>query len=148
MIRPDIKTYRDNLRDHYISPLTDRPHFMGRKAIDVRWNKEEPAANIKKTGDEFELEVAMPGFTREEISISLEGDVLTILAEKQVEEENVSSEFVLREFDHNILERRFKFTKPVQEDQIKARYMNGMLKLNFTIKEEELTDAVKKVEVV
>ena len=44
-----------------------------------------PKTDLRDTGDSYVLEADMPGFKKEEIKLSLEGDVLTIAAEHTTE---------------------------------------------------------------
>ena len=47
-----------------------------------------PKTDLRDTGDSYVLEADMPGFRKEEIKLSLEGDVLTIAAEHTAEKQN------------------------------------------------------------
>ncbi len=47
-----------------------------------------PKTDLRDTGDSYVLEADMPGFRKEEIKLSLEGDVLTIAAEHTTEKQN------------------------------------------------------------
>ena len=131
MIHPDIKSYHDDRWDHYIAPLTDRAFFMGRNAYDLRWKKTKPAVNIKKEGEHFRMEISMPGFTKDDIKITLRGDVLTVRGERKKEEKSKEPDYVLREFDIDVAERRFKLAHLIAEDKILAEYRNGILRLTF-----------------
>ena len=46
-----------------------------------------PAVNIKETSESFEVEMAAPGMTKDDFKIELEGNVLTISSEKNLENE-------------------------------------------------------------
>jgi HSP20 family protein len=131
MIYPDIKTFRENIHDHFISPWINRPHFLGKNALEVRWNKGKPAANIKKEGALFELEIAIPGFSKEEISITVKDDILTVKAEKEHLTEEETSEYILREFEADKMERQFRLAEGLGKEGIRAHLEHGILKLTF-----------------
>ena len=130
MSRPDIKTFHENWRDHYIAPLSDRPHFLGQSAFDIRWKKSKLPVNIKTNGKIFEMEISAPGFTKDELDVSIQDDILTIKAERQKLESH-KSEYVLREFNADKMERKFKLNKGVGHEKIEAKFKNGILKLTF-----------------
>ncbi len=130
MIYPDIKTYREDKWRPKIAPLSDRPHFMGRSALDVRWNTKKPAVNIKQDGVHFEMKIVMPGFAKDEIIITVDNDILTVRGEKK-RLEKADSAFVLQEFDMDVVERKFKLAKNIGREKIDAVYRNGILTLTF-----------------
>ncbi|MCG8327980.1 MAG: Hsp20/alpha crystallin family protein [Chitinophagales bacterium] len=148
MIYPDIKTFRENLRDNFISPLSHRPHFLGRNALDVRWNMNKPAINIKKQGTLMELEVAMPGYKKEEISINIAGDTMCIRAEKVITSQNhPTDEYVIKEFGMDLMERKFRLASGLNQEKITAIYENGILKVTFIDIPKEEESLKTKVEI-
>ena len=131
-MHPDIKNYHKDFREkHYIAPLKDRFYFMGQDSFDVRWNKIKPASNIKRDGRVFLLEVALPGFKKEEITISIEKDILTIRAEKTKRDPFHDGGYIVQEFDVDVSQRKFKLAEGVRLQEISARYRDGILKLTF-----------------
>lgn len=145
MIYPDIKTFRENLREHFIAPLSDRPRFLGQSALDMRWKK-KPPVNIKKYGKLIELAIAMPGFEKEDIDIAIEGDIMVVHAEKEESGENREGDYILKEFETHVKERKFMLAEGLNREKISASYHEGVLRIVFTDvpTEEEVT----KTEVV
>ena len=131
MIRPSIKTYHEDRHDPIIAPLGDRSYFMGKNIRELNWLKKNPSVNIKRNGSIFEMQVALPGFEKEDIQVLVEDNILTVLAEKKTEELEVPSEFILNEFEVDRLERKFKLAKGIGHEKIEAEYVNGILKLSF-----------------
>ena len=112
--------------------LIDGDHFLGRSAFDIQRKKEgEPKVNVLKKGKVFELQMALPGFSKEEIEILLEGDVLKVRGEKNQAAEAPQPEFILEEFDFNAFERCFKLSPKIARDAIEATFENGILTLSF-----------------
>ena len=145
MTYPDIKTYREDRRQHWFDPDARRRHFMGRTALDTRW-QDGPDANLKEDDDSFELEVILPGFSKEEISITLDEEILTIRAEKK-KEEYPTTQYIVKEFDMDVTERKFILGKDIEQEKIKAKYDNGILKINFSKDAKKDTRPRKVVEV-
>lgn len=93
-------------------------------------NKWIPAMNIKESEDQFEIDVAAPGFTKKDFDISIENGVLSISAENNIEKEEKEDDFTRREFNYNAFSRSFTLPEIVNEDEkIEATYEHGILKL-------------------
>jgi HSP20 family protein len=130
MSRPNIKTkHEQRFRHRFVSPANNR-YFLGHDPIEYELDKKVPAANFKREGFHFEIEVAMPGFLKEEIHVSVFDDILTVRGEK-TKEEKPPSEYIVQEFDADIVERQFKLAKEIIHEKISAKYDNGLLKLTF-----------------
>ena len=98
-----------------------------------------PAVNIKETKAGFELEMAVPGLEKKDISIEVDKNLLTISSVKKEKEgeEKKEEKYRLREFKLPSFKRSFKLPeKTVDIEKIEASYTNGILKLSFPKKEE------------
>jgi HSP20 family protein len=96
-----------------------------------------PAVNIKESSDDFEVEVAAPGFTKNDIRIELEHDLLTISSEKAIENETKEGQiFSLREFSYQSFSRSFTLPNTADSENIGAKYENGILRIVIPKKEE------------
>lgn len=96
-----------------------------------------PSVNIKETTDNFEVEVAAPGMTKEDFQISLDGNLLTISSAKEESKEDRQAQYTRREFSYQSFQRAFELPKDVvDEDKISARYENGVLQLSIPKREE------------
>ncbi len=137
MIRPDIKTYHNDWRQKWLNPDIHRRHFLGKGALDLYRNqKEGMAANLKKLDQHFELEIAMPGFSKEDIEVILKDDILTVRGVRK-KEDNPSPEYIIKEFDLDLVERKFQLVKGIELDKVEARYSNGILNVVFYTNTEE-----------
>jgi HSP20 family protein len=96
-----------------------------------------PAVNIKETNDNFEVEMAAPGMTRDDFRVELDGNMLSISSEKKNENEEKEGErYTRREFSYQSFQRTFQLPKDVVDsDKIQARYENGVLHLLIPKKE-------------
>lgn len=90
-----------------------------------------PAVNIKETSDNYEVEVAVPGMTKKDFRVQLEGNVLTISSEKTTrKEENEDVRYTSREFSYQSFSRTFNLQKDVVDNErIQAKYEDGVLHL-------------------
>ena len=89
-----------------------------------------PAMNVIEKEDLFEIELAVPGFTKKDFSISIENGILKITAENKEEMEKTEENFTRREFTYNSFTRAFTLPENVnEEEEIDATYKRGILKL-------------------
>lgn len=90
-----------------------------------------PAVNIKETSDSYEVEVAAPGMTKEDFTVQLEGNSLTINSEKTTrKEETEDVRYTTREFSYQSFSRTFNLQKDVVDtERIQAKYEQGVLHL-------------------
>lgn len=97
-----------------------------------------PAVNISENADRFDVEMAAPGMEKKDFKIELEGNTLTISAEKQNElEEKEENNYNRKEFNYQSFFRCFHLPKNVVDgDRIQAKYVNGILKLDIPKREE------------
>ncbi|MGB5436217.1 MAG: Hsp20/alpha crystallin family protein [Maribacter sp.] len=116
---------------------------------DTFWNGKttEPALNIKETDDKFEIELAAPGFAKKDFEITIEDGCLNISAEKTISEEEKEDDYTRREFSYNAFERSLQLPESVKEEEIKAKYKDGILRFDLVKKEEVKKKPAKKVEI-
>ena len=97
-----------------------------------------PAVNIKETAGSFVVDMAAPGMKKNDFSIELDGNLLTITSEKQDQfEEKNDEKFTRKEFAYQSFRRTFQLPKEVVDaDKIEAKYENGVLHLLVPKKEE------------
>ena len=97
-----------------------------------------PAVNIKENEKDFELELAVPGRKKEDFQIEINENVLTISSVSKIEENIEKDNYTRREFVYSSFKRAFTLPETVDEDNIKANYDNGILKLALPKKVEAL----------
>lgn len=97
-----------------------------------------PAVNVKESDESFEIEVAAPGMNKEDFTVNLENNVLTISSEKREEKKHEENgRYTRREFSYQSFQRSFTIPENLVEgDKISARYCDGLLCINLPKKEE------------
>ena len=133
MWRADIHNHAfDRMGERY-GRMIDADHFLGRSAFAYPWKtKNLPLANVKKSEGHFEFEIAVPGYSKEEIEITIEGDLLKIKGHKNMEGEIAGKEsFILEEFDYESFERCFRLSPEIAKDEVHAACKDGILRLVF-----------------
>jgi HSP20 family protein len=114
--------------DVFDSILNDT--FIGDKLI-----SRVPAVNIAENENEFHIELAAPGLKKEDFKINLDKNVLSISADKKVE--NVEgTKFSKREYNYTSFTRSFTLPESVDHSKIDAEYTDGVLTLTVAKREE------------
>jgi HSP20 family protein len=91
-----------------------------------------PAVNVKESDAAYELEIAAPGLSKEDFKIDVEGQTLTISAEKETKKEESKDAYTRKEFNYSSFKRSFNLPeRTVESDKITAKYANGILLLNL-----------------
>lgn len=107
-----------------------------------------PSVNIKEDEEAFHVEMAAPGLEKKDFKVELNNNVLTISSEKEEEhEENEGEQFTRREFSYQAFNRSFTLPETVESDKIKAKYDNGILKVDIPKKEEAKPKPPKKISI-
>jgi HSP20 family protein len=90
-----------------------------------------PAVNIKENTKNFEVELAAPGFKKEDLKVMVEEGVLTIASEKEHETEKEEGGYSRKEFSYSSFSRSFTLPENVDQDSLKAKFVDGVLKLTI-----------------
>jgi len=101
-----------------------------------------PPVNITENANTYQLEVAAPGMDKADFNLKLDGNILTISAEKKQETKDETSKAIRREFNSRSFKRSFTLDEKIEAANIAAKYENGVLKVDLPKKEE--TKAVAK----
>jgi HSP20 family protein len=105
-----------------------------------------PAINVKENENDFEIEVAAPGFSKKDFEVTITDDILTISAENKRSEEEKEKTYSRQEFYYNSFKRSFTLPKVIDfSKKIKAKYNNGVLKVHLDKLEVLKSDEHKKV---
>ena len=97
--------------------------------------------DVKETDEGYELDVDLPGFKKEEIQLNLENGYLTISAEKSLENKDEKNGKILRQERYaGTMSRSFYVGGNVTEEDIRAKYENGVLSLCIPKKEAKVPE--------
>lgn len=90
-----------------------------------------PPLDIEETENEFVIKAELPGMKKEDIKISLSGDILAISGEKKKEVEEKGKTYYRMERSYGKFQRNITLPAEVEMDKAKASYKNGILTLNL-----------------
>ncbi len=136
---PSTKTFVNGLFDEFLNRnLAD---YVGGDSV-----TSHAAVNVVEIEDAFRIELAAPGFDKQNFSLNVENDQLTIEANRENKEEKTTERYTRREFRLASIKRSFKLPKTVNQEAISAVYENGIL--NVTLgKKEEAKPTVKAIQI-
>ena len=132
----------ENLFDDLFNDAFNRSLFNVDKTLYGKNAGRIMKTDVHETEDHYELDVDLPGFKKEEISIELKDGYLTIRASKGVDknEEDKKSRRVIRQERYvGTCERTF-YVGDVKPEEVKCKYESGVLMIEVPRKD------VKKVE--
>lgn len=132
------KSSFDLFDDFFDDEFFPRHEFISKKERNLM------KTDIKEKKDKYLLDIDLPGFDKDNISISLENGYLNIKAKVNKEENKDDDEkFVRRERYYGECSRSFYVGDQIKEEDIHAEFKNGILKIELPKKQIE--DKSKKV---
>lgn len=88
--------------------------------------------DVKETESGYELEVDLPGFKKDEVKLQLSDGYLTISAEKGLDkDEEKHGRLIRQERYEGAMQRSFYVGDGLTEDDVKASFANGVLKISL-----------------
>ena len=126
---PATKTFDGLLNDFF----NELPSF-GKKWSDDAFGF--PPVNISENAKGYYLEVAAPGMEKADFNLKLDGNILTISAERKNETKDETTKSIRREFSYRSFKRSFTLDEKIDATNINAKYENGVLKVELPKKEE------------
>jgi HSP20 family molecular chaperone IbpA len=89
--------------------------------------------DIKEYDNYYEMDLELPGFSKEDIMAELKNGYLTIKASHQTsnEEKDKDGKFIRRECYSGHFQRSFYIGEELREEQIDAKFENGILKMTI-----------------
>ena len=112
----------------------DPDHFMGRDSMEDSFMI--PPANVLKNKGEYQLEVAMPGFSRKDITIDVQDHHLMVEGKKESQADNVP-EMIRQEYGQTQISRGFELPPDALTEKIHSSYEHGVLKIFIPFEKRE-----------
>ena len=100
--------------------------------------------DVKETDEGYEVDVDLPGFNKDEIKLDLNNGYLTISTEKSLNKEN-KGKMLRQERYVGTMQRSFYVGESITEDDIKAKFENGVLSLMIPKKEAPKVPEKKQI---
>ena len=138
--------FTENLFDEMFDDMFNNmmPMVAGRRnPLYGKHSKNLMKTDVRETESAYEMDVDLPGFKKEEVQVQLENGYLTISASKGLDKDEKDKEgrYIRRERYAGAMSRSFYVGENVKQEDITARFENGILSLSVPKEEEQ-----KKVE--
>ena len=142
MLMPSI--FGENLFDDFFGDFPfyydDRAMKDTEKKLYGRRASHIMKTDIKESDTAYEMDIDLPGFKKDEVSAQLKDGYLTISATKGLdkdEKDKKTGKYIRQERYAGSMSRSFYVGEDISQDEIKAKYENGILQLTIPKKEEK-----------
>ncbi|MCW8995639.1 MAG: Hsp20/alpha crystallin family protein [Psychromonas sp.] len=119
--------------------------FTHRHLIDTEGSF-KPRVDIIDKDNEYVFVAELPGVAKEDINVNVQDGVLTIEAKVNKEETSETDRMIRKERRSGFFSRSINVGKSINADDIKAEFINGLLKLTAP-KPKETTKEVHKIDI-
>ena len=145
MLLPAI--FGENLFDDFMDDNFEKNFFGSRNPLYGKHSKNLMKTDVKETDNGYELDIDLPGFKKDEITAHLEDGYLTVSAAKGVDKDEKDKEgrYIRRERYSGSMTRSFYVGNAVTEQDIKAKYEDGILSLSIPKKDPKAVEAKKYI---
>ena len=125
--------------------------FFGGVFNDDFMNKEMlryvPSVNIMERADDYRIELAAPGYSKEDFKLEADNGVLTISSEKREEKDDENERYTRKEFSYSSFSRTFSMPEHVDAEKITAEYKDGLLMLTLPKREEAKKKPTREIKI-
>ena len=124
--RTPNRTVRDLQRE--VDSIFDQ--FFGRDSDEDTSTVWAPRTDLSETDDAFRIRLDVPGMTKEDITINLQSNTLTVSGERTTERQEENEEYVRVERAFGNFHRTFALPDAVDAENVEAAYEDGVLTIN------------------
>jgi HSP20 family protein len=89
----------------------------------------KPRFNVSENDNEFIVEVAVPGFEKQDFNIEIKENALEISSEKEIKEEDKNKKYHYFGFSYGSFKKIYSLPDNIDKEKISANYENGILKV-------------------
>ena len=139
MLMPSI--FGENLfDDDWMNfPFTDEAFWGKKNPLYGKHAQNMMKTDIRETDSSYELDVDLPGFKKDEINVQLKDGYLTLTAAKGLDKDSQDKKgnYIRKERYAGSMSRSFYVGEAVNEEDVHAKYEDGILKISVPKKEPE-----------
>ena len=145
MLMPSI--FRENLFDDWFDFPDFRDLDRPERELYGRHADRLMKTDVHEHDDHYEVDIDLPGFAKDEITIELNDGYLTISAAKGLDKDENDKEgkLIRQERCAGAMQRSFYVGENVTEEEIKASFKHGVLSLNIPKKEAKAVPEKKTI---
>ena len=118
-----------------------------KKALYGKHASHEMKTDVRETDSGYEVDIDLPGFKKDEINIQLDNGYLSISAAKGLDkdEQDKEGKYIRKERYAGSMSRSFYVGNAITQDDIKAKYESGILRLSVPKKAAEEIESAKRI---
>ena len=130
--------FSENLFDDFFDNTFDKNFFGAANPLYGKHAKNLMKTDVRETENTYEVDVDLPGFKKDEISVDLQDGYLTIRASKGLDKDQKDKEgkYIRQERYAGAMSRSF-YVGDIQPEQISAKYEDGILKISLPKQEKK-----------
>jgi HSP20 family protein len=102
-----------------------------------------PAIDISETKNELRVKADLPGLSEKDVEVTISGDVLTIKGKKEEEKCEQNENYYRKERSFGSFVRQIPLPTKIKENEVKAKFKNGILHIVMPKSEEEVAKGIK-----
>lgn len=122
--------------------FNELPSSLGKTFREDVWA--HPPVNITEHADAYQIDLSAPGYDKADFNLKLDGNILTISAEKKTENKTENEKVIRKEFTAKSFKRSFTVDDKIEAGNITAKYENGILFVTLP-KKAEVKAAAKEI---
>lgn len=145
MLLPSI--FGENLFDDMMNFDFDKEFERMSRPLYGKHSKNMMKTDVRESEKSYELDIDLPGFSKDEITVQLENGYLSISAAKGLDkdQENKDGKYIRRERYAGSMSRTFYVGDQLTEQDIQAKFENGILQLTVPKKEAKQVEGHKYI---
>lgn len=132
--------FGENLFDDFFGNDLDLfPALSGSKALYGKHAKNLMKTDVRETENSYELDIDLPGFKKDEVTLELKDGYLSISAAKGLDkdEQDKQGRYIRQERYAGTCSRSFYVGEDVEPADVSARFEDGILKVSLPKREQE-----------
>ena len=131
--------FGDNMFDDFFNDdFSMFPVLSGRNALYGKHARNLMKTDVRETGNTYEVDIDLPGFKKDEISVDLKDGCLTVSASKSLDKDEKDNEGrYIRQERYAGACSRSCYVGDVRPDQVSAQYEDGILRLSMPKQEQK-----------
>ena len=139
--------FRDNLFDDMFDFDFDKEFNRMMRPLYGKHAQNMMKTDVRETDNSYELDIDLPGFKKDEISVQLDNGYLSISAAKGLDkdEEKKNSKYIRRERYAGAMSRSFYVGDNLTQQDIQAKFEDGILKISVPKKDVQQIEQNKYI---
>lgn len=135
------RLWSDSFFDDWMGDFPTASNYFGKQDAEMM------KTDVKDTGDGYDVEIDLPGYKKEDVNAQLKDGYLTVNATRSSDndEKDENGKYIRRERYQGSCSRSYYVGEDVTENDINAKFENGILLMHIPKKEQKKIDEQKYI---